>query len=224
MKRKKTELYLGIIVIVAFTVGITVYSGTLWGRWGTFQGLDEARETLKSLPMTIGNWEAESEGELDSVSVAMLRIQDSYIFRTYKHRETQAFVRMTLMVGPTGKITVHTPKVCFGGKDYEMESDNTRVEFAVLSGDNDISDTFWRIIFAGRSLDVSSRIAFYWAVSPGDTWSAVENPRITFQRYRYVYKIQVEAFAGAGDDGDNVKKFLTECLPVIHEHMIPYGR
>ena len=213
---------MGILVIAAITFGITVYSGTLWGRWGTSRGLNEAREALKSLPMEIGDWQAEKEGELDNKSITLLRIQDSYLFRTYRHKETQAFVRITLMVGPTGKITAHTPEICFGGKDYKKESARTPVTFGVLSDVGEIADTFWQIDFVGRSLETSNRISFYWAVSAGDVWSAVEKPRSTFQKYRYVYKIQIEAYSGIGDEGDNVKKFLEECLPTIHEHMCPY--
>jgi len=209
-------------VIAAITFGITAYSGTLWGRWGMSRGLEEARKSLKLLPMEIGDWQAEKEGELDSTSVTLLRIQDSYIFRTYKHKDTQAFVRMTMMVGPTGRIAAHTPEICFGGKDYEKESARTSVTFDVPSEVREIADTFWRIDFVGRSLETSNRISFYWAVSTGDVWKGVEKPRLTFQKYRYVYKIQLEAYSGTGDEGDNVKKFLEECLPVIHEYMRPY--
>ena len=221
---------MGIAVVVMITVGVTYFSGSFWGRWGTFRGLDEARETLKNLPMTIkadsGDWVAEEEGELDSASVTMLRIQDSYIFRTYKNAATQSFVRVTIMVGPTGIIAVHTPEVCFGGKNYEKEAARTSVPINVplLSGAKDIVDIFWRVNFVGRSLDTSNRISFYYAVSTGEEWNAVKDPRTTFSKFRYVYKIQVEAYTGTGEEGDGAKKFLTECLPTIHEYLRPYER
>ena len=226
MKGKNSPLFLGIIVIFVITVGIALYSGKLWGRWGAFPGLEVARETMKNLPMEIGDWQAEKENELDSASITMLRIQDSYIFRSYRNTSTQSVVRLTMMVGHTGKITVHTPEVCFGGKDYEKEAVRSSVPITVRlpSGDKEVLDTFWMVNFVGRSLDTNNRISFYYAVSLGDVWNAVENPRIAFVKYRYVYKIQVEAYSGAGDDEDNVKKFLVECLPTIHEHMRPYGQ
>jgi hypothetical protein len=184
--------------------------------------MDEARAALKELPMVIGDWHAEKEGELDKEAVAMLRIQDSYIYRVYRHKDTQMPVYLTIMVGPTGKITVHTPEVCFGGKDFEKDAARTAVRIGTqrMSGEDAI-DTFWRINFTGRSLDVNNRISFYYAVSTGDVWTAVEAPRSTYQMYRYVYKIQVEAHSGTSDDGDNVRKFLEDCLPTIHEHMHP---
>jgi len=222
MKRRTAPLLIGIIIIFAVTLAITVPAGNLSGRWGTFTGLDEARTVLKQLPMQIGDWRAEKEGELSQGAVTMLRIQDSYISRSYKNSVTQAVVYVTFMVGPTGKITVHTPEICFGGKDYEKEAARTAIPMEVqLTSGEEIVDTFWRLNFVGRSIDLNNRISFYWGVSTGDGWTAVENPRAAYQTYRYVYKIQAEAYSGASEEADNVKEFLKDCLPTIHEHMRP---
>ena len=222
MNRRTAPLLIGIIIIIAVTFAITIPAGNLTGRWSTFEGLDEARALLKQLPMQIGDWTAEKEGELSENSVAMLRVQDSYISRTYKNSVTQAVVYVTCMVGPTGKITVHTPEVCFGGKDYEKEAVRSvkTIDVQLASGD-EIVDSFWRLDFIGRSMDLNNRISFYWGVSTGDVWQAVENPRSTFQRYRYVYKIQAEAYSGVSEESDNVRKFLEDCLPTIHDHLRP---
>jgi len=129
---------------------------------------------------------------------------------------------MTLMVGPTGRVTVHTPEVCFGGRDYERESARVRIPFGVqLASGEVIEDAFWRVDFVGRTLDVNNRISFYWAISTGGPWEARENPRWEFRTYRFVYKLQVEAFSGSGEEGDTVRRFLEDALPTIHEHLIP---
>jgi len=220
MNAKTTSLFSGIAVVLALTMAVTVYSGSLTGRWGTFQGLDEARTLLRDLPLEIGDWRAEKEGELDQTSVNMLQIRDAYVFRSYKNTATNAVVYFTLMVGPTGKITVHTPEVCFGGKDYEKDSVRTSVPMNVfLSSGEEVADTFWKINFTGRSLDMGNRVSFYYAVSTGGAWNAVENPRVEFQTYRYVYKIQAESFSGLTEEEDNVRKFLMDCLPTIHDHL-----
>jgi len=221
---KRTAPFLiGIVVIAVITVAVTVYSGSLTGRWGTFMGLDEARTAIKALPMEIGHWRADGERELGDLATTMLQIRDSYIFRTYRNSVTQEVVYLTLMVGPTGRVSVHTPDICFGGRDYEKESarDSVPINVQLLSGEKEIVDTFWRINFVGRSLDVNNRISFYYAISTGGAWNAVENPRRTFQTYRYVYKLQAEAYSGSGEEEDTVKRFLEDCLPTIHEHLRP---
>jgi hypothetical protein len=126
------------------------------------------------------------------------------------------------MVGPTGKITVHTPEVCFGGRNFEKEATRTSVPINVqLASGEDIADSFWRVNFIGQSLNINNRISFYYGFSTGGAWTATENPRSTYQRYRYVYKLQAQAYSGTGDERDIVKQFLEECLPVIHEHLRP---
>jgi len=228
--KKTLSLFTGIAVIVILTAAVTAYSGSLLGRWGKFKGMDEARVEMKSLPMEIGQWEAGAwqernwvpgvERELDDLSITMLQIQNSYIFRTYKNTVTQEEVHLTLMVGPTGRITVHTPDICFGGRDYEKESTRNRVPITVqLESGKEIDDTFWRIDFVGRSLDMNNRISFFYAVSTGDAWSAAEQPRWNFRTFRYVYKLQVQAYSGSEEEGGIVQKFLEDCLPTIHEHL-----
>lgn len=221
MKRSTAPLLIGTVVIAVITVAITLYAGSRTGRWGAFRGMDEARASIKALPKEIGKWKAEEERRIGDQAVAMLNIQDSYISRPYVNTDTRETVHLTLMVGPSGRITVHTPDICFGGRDYEKESARTRVPITVqtLSGDGEKKDEFWRVNFSGRSLDVNNRISFYYATSAGNNWQAVANPRWEFRAFRYVYKIQAEAYSGVGEDDDAVKRFLEECLPTIHKHL-----
>ena len=221
MKKSKGSFLAGIIVVFVLTIAVTLVAGWLTQRWEWFGGLSEAREALKSLPMQMGSWEADEEGTLTDESVNTLRIQNSYIYRMYKHKNTQVVVYVTLMVGPSGKITVHTPEICFGGRDYVKDSVRVSVPITVqLSSGDDEDNTFWRVNFTGQSLDVNNRISFYYAVSTGGAWNAVEKPRTTYQKYRNVYKIQAQAYAGTGDEGDSVKQFLEDCLPFIHDHLM----
>ena len=227
MKKGITSLWIGIVVISAFTAAITAFSGSLSGRWGTHPGLDEARKILKTLPMeiegTVGTWTAEADRELDETSITMLKIQDAYVFRTYRNSITQEMVHLTLMVGPSGKISVHTPEVCFGGRDYEQGGARVRVPVNVqlLSGE-ETEDTFWRVDFTRRTLGMQNQISFYWALSTGGSWEASEDVRWTYRAYRYIYKLQVEAYSISDAGGNTVKKFLEDCLPTIHEHLRPY--
>lgn len=221
MQKKTTPFVVGLVVIIVITITLTVVAGHLTARWWGFPGQKEASTRLLQLPAQMGNWVAGTEGTLDDESISSLRIQNSYIVRQYKHAVTQEVVHLTLMVGPSGKITAHTPEVCFGGRDFVKEATRVPVPFDVqLTSGEDVADVFWRVNFLGQSiLDVGKRISFYYAISVGDTWQAVENPRTSFQAYRYVYKLQAQAQVGAGTGEDAVKKFLADCLPTIHEYL-----
>ena len=210
-------------MITVITAAMTYYSGSMTARWTEFHGISEARTTLKQVPMEIDHWKADAERDLGSNAVKMLRIQDSFIFRTYRNTFTNEAVHLTLMVGPAGRITVHTPDICFGGRDYTRQADRAQVPLRVqLFSGEEIEDTFWRTDFVGRSLDVNNRISFYYGISTGEGWDAIENPRRHYRAYRYVYKLQAEAYSGTGiESDDTVRRFLEDCLPTIHEYLRP---
>ncbi len=216
---KNTQFVLGLVLIFVVGCGITVYSGSMTGRWGLFSGLKEARSALKEIPMVIGDWEAQSENKMTSDEETMLRVQNGYINRSYRNVHTNEYVHLIIMVGPTGYVVVHTPEICFGGKDYSKEGDRVSVPISVLTDDGarDLEDSFWKVDFVNRSLDLHGRISFYYGVNIGDAWIASERPRQTFRTYRYIYRLQAQAHAEA--DRDTVKEFLEACLPTIHQHL-----
>ncbi len=218
---KNTQFILGLVVLLFIGTGITVYSGLMTGRWGLFTGLEEAQAALKEIPMGMGDWEAVKENEMPKSEVTILQIQNGYISRSYKNARTNEYVHLLIMVGPTGRIVVHTPEICFGGKDYAKEDDRISVPFSVATLDEarNVEDSFWKVDFVNQSLDLRGRISFYYAVSTGDAWMATEQPRQTFQKFRYVYKLQAQAHTEA--ERDNVKAFLDDCLPTIHQHLRP---
>jgi hypothetical protein len=218
---KSTQFIIGIVLIIVITFCMTVYSGMQTGRWSQFSGLIDARKVLKDLPKEINDWTMEGEEQvLDNETTTMLQIQDGYIARSYRNNKTQAVVHFVLMVGPTGRVVVHTPEICFGGKDYQKEENRVSVTFPVtlqdVSGESD--DTFWKVDFINRGLR-HDKISFYYSVSLGKSWIAAENPRSAFQFSRYAYKFQVQALS----DGelDNAKIFLQDCLPTVHEFLRP---
>jgi hypothetical protein len=218
---KSSQLVMGIVVIIFITLCMTVYSGMQTGRWSPFKGLVEARTVLRDLPKEINGWVSSGEDqELDNDTITMLQIQDGYIARSYRNNATQAVIHLVLMVGPTGRVVVHTPEICFGGKDYQKEDNRIRETIPVVLQDKptESDDTFWKVDFINRGLK-RDKISFYYSVSLGQSWIATENPRAAFQNSRYAYKIQIQAFSDS--EADNVKIFLQDCLPTIHEFLRP---
>lgn len=214
------SLFVGIFIVAFLTLGITVYCGTLTGRFGDSQKLIDARKLLKELPLTIGDWVAETEDTLPRSDIDQLEINDSYICRKYRNTKTHSEVFLTLMVGKPGRIVVHTPEFCFGGKNYTKEENRQRVEFPIAAPapNEPTDDTFWRVNFVNKGL--GDTISFYYSVSAGNVWTALENPRSEFSRRRSVYKLQIESLVGAGN-ADVANAFLTDTLPTIHKYLMP---
>ncbi len=215
------SLLIGITTVVLITLGITVYCGARTGRFVPFTGIAESRKALLDLPLTIGDWVAEKEEILDSASIHQLEIDKGYVARRYKNAKTRSEVNFVMMLGPTGRVVVHTPEFCFGGKNYDKEENNNliRLPIAAPAEKGPTEETFWKISFVNRALQ-GEKISFYYSVSDGSVWSAVDNPRYEFSRFLYVYKIQVEGIVGIGG-ADPAYAFLTDALPTIHQFMKP---
>lgn len=217
-KYSSKSFFFGMIVLAAAMVGITLFCGSLTGRWGLFKGLEESQNLLRELPMTIGDWTADEEKTLSTTDMDMLQIRDGYVCRTYKNKKTQENVSFVLMVGPTGRVVVHTPEICFGGRNYEREKNRERISVPITdySGSGPTDDEFWKVNFVSRSVQ-NDVISFYYGVSTGESWLAMDTPRTSLQRFRYVYKIQIEAFADK--ESDAIGNFLHDCLPTIRQYL-----
>jgi hypothetical protein len=215
------QLYVGIVIAVAILLAMTVYVGVRTARWSNFSGLDEAREKLRELPYTIGDWTAEGEMELADNDVRNLQIQDGYITRRYKNSKTKSEVYITIIIGKTGIIVVHSPEICFGGRDYKKDTKGrASVQFPILdfTGKPTDDNALWKVRFINKSAR-GGVISFYYGVSVGNGWVSDENPRVKFRNFRYAYKIQVQA--SENDDDDIAKVFLNDCLPTIRSYILP---
>ncbi|MDR2760981.1 MAG: EpsI family protein [Planctomycetaceae bacterium] len=215
------QLYVGIVIAVAILLAVTVYVGMRTARWSNFSGLNEAREKLRELPYTIGDWTAEGEMELSENDVKYLQIQNGYITRRYKNSKTKSEVYITLMAGKTGIVVVHSPEICFGGRDYKKdEKGRISVPFPILdfAGKATDDNALWKVKFINNSAR-GGVISFYYGASVGNGWVADDNPRVKFRNFRYAYKIQVQA--SENEDDDIAKIFLTDCLPTIRDYVLP---
>ena len=215
------SLLIGVLVVAILTLGVTVYCGVRTQRFASFRGIDESRKLLKELPLTIGDWEAEKEGPLNEADIHQLEIENGFLSRRYKNTKTRSEVNFVMMIGPAGRVVVHTPEFCFGGKNFEKEDRTALVSLPIAapSEKGPTDETFWKISFINRALQ-GEKISFYYSVSSGGPWSAVENPRYEFSRFLYVYKIQVEAIIGPGG-ADPAYAFLADTLPTIRQYMKP---
>ncbi len=218
LKKKSTPLFVGVVLVVFVTMAIAAYSGINTGEWMELQGLDEARKALLDVPKTIGHWETVYENVLDKDSAAMLQVQGGNFVRRYRNTQTMSEVNVIMMVGPTGKVTAHTPEICFGGRDYTIGGDRERITITTPGKDEatENEDTFWKVDFVNNAVR-GDTISFYYSINIGNSWDATEDPRYTFRFKKFAYKIQAEAFVL--NDQDVVREFMQDCIPEIRKHI-----
>ena len=116
------------IVLVALTGAV---HGVRTERWAVSNDLRDASALLAHVPMNFGDWEGHAR-ELDKRQFEAAGIV-GHVMRVYQNRKTQAVVQVLVVCGRPGRISVHTPDVCFAGIGYKLNG-NTAGERAVRRG------------------------------------------------------------------------------------------
>ncbi|MBN1588462.1 MAG: exosortase-associated EpsI family protein [Pirellulales bacterium] len=201
----------------ALAIGVTLLSGIIHGRmsnrWGVSPDLLAIGKHLETCPTEFGDWRLQSSGELTDTVRKVLECTGSVI-RVYKNEKTGEAVRVGVLLGPPGPISVHTPDICFASKDYERLDEPQRVTVPMADGSN---AEFWAVTFRSRSLEAAI-LRVYYAWSPGDSWFASQGPRFQFTSHPYLYKIQLAGglpSPTAWKTHDPCREFLKDFLPAL---------
>ena len=210
---------LGIVLLV----GLTILSGILYGRmsnrWGhSFETLSAANK-LKEIPRQFGDWRLQSSEDLDEASLTELD-PAGYFVRSYGNRKTRDVVGVMLVLGPPGRISVHTPEVCFGSRNYERRSEREQVAIRDAGG---ADDEFWALDYKMNGVR-GGQLRVYYAWSAGDRWLALKDARFWSAGLPYLYKIQLSGLLPPGTANpptdDPCRKFLQDFVPVAKEYLV----
>src|SRR5262245_12181781 len=113
----------------ALTFGaLTLVAGFVHGlhtnRWHASADLDDAVGRLDVVPAEIGDWKGEPEF-FDEESLRHAGIMGHRGFK-YRNVVNGEVVRMLIVCGRSGPISVHTPDVCYGGAGYQAVGDRQK--------------------------------------------------------------------------------------------------
>jgi hypothetical protein len=221
---KCSYILLGVVLAFALTILSGVLQGRMRNRWGPSPDTVHAADRLAEVPLQFGDWRLLSPGKLDEEAARELECV-GYFIRNYKNQVTGDLVNITVLLGPPGPISVHTPEVCFGSRDYKIMGQ--REEVAIHGADGK-DDQFWRLSYKDNNNLRGSMLRVYYAWSAGTRWSASGDPRFKYAGQPYLYKIQLSSPLPVEADlqvDDPCKKFLEEFLPVARKCMIePSGK
>ena len=215
----KRNQYLFAMFIV---IGLTVASGAVFGkmsnRWGVSKDSLAAAKKLESFPEEFGNWKLLSSERMTETVVNELECC-GHFSRVYGNQESGETVSVGVILGPSGPTSVHVPEVCFSSRNHKtLESPES-----VAIGDS--GDRFWAMTFESTDLS-ASLIRVYYGWTTGNRWAASENPRFTFAKYPFLYKVQIANRAPAGTDlkeNDPCRNFLEDFTPVIKEYLVDWS-
>jgi hypothetical protein len=203
----------GLFLSAGLLLAAGLVHGAMSGRWGPPHDVALAADALQSTPSTIGPWQMESPHELSDDEAGILRCQ-SYVMRTYRHTQTNAQVRMAVLMGPPDRMAAHRPEICYSTRSYRLRTGRHRV---VMDSADDSEDSFWRVTFDATDVD-GGVLCTYYAWSNGAGWRAPDDARFAYPGEWFLYKLQVSthlATEPALAATDPAREFLADFLTVM---------
>lgn len=201
------------LVALPLLVAFGLAEGRWTGRWVNDGRVAEAAARLKNVPLSFGDWTGE-ENELDPKQVEKAELT-GHLMRDYTQKSTGLHLSVLLVCGRPGPVSLHTPDVCYGGIGFIMTGPAERK--AVTPGGQ---PAFRLGRFQNLGGPVPEYLRILWSWSPdGKTWSAPDNPRISFATSPALYKLYVvRHVANLSDQAeDSGVDFLRQFLPVLEK-------
>lgn len=218
-KSRRCVLPIGVLLVACLTLASGAIQGRMSNRWGVPADLLAAGNKLEDIPSQFGNWQLQSSEELDEPVAKMLDCA-GYLVREYLNKESGQTVKVAVLLGRPGPMSVHRPEICFSSRDYEQQGDRQRV--AIPSAGSEKDDEFWAVTFRANNLE-ADMLSTYYGWSKGRRWRAVDDPRFTFADTPFLYKIQLASLLPPGVDPqtyDPCRQFLTDFLPVASPFLV----
>jgi hypothetical protein len=199
--------------LVALTMIISsgLVHGVWTGRWATSRALEARVAELGRVPMAIGDWEGRPMA-LDRRTLEAAEIS-GYLLRDYENRRDGRKVKVLLVCGRPGPISVHTPEVCYAGSGYEPVAPAVRRR--VEAGTTPRPDEFWALELAKPGSVLPGRLQVLYSWNVGGGWKASDRPRLDFGGSPALYKLYVVhqlAEADAGDRDQTAFDFARQLL------------
>lgn len=202
--------FLPAFVFAVLVAASGVIHGIRTERWKPTSGVEESARRLDNVPIEFGEWKGERLS-MDANDLARAGIKNHFYCK-YTNTRLRQTITVLAVCGRSGPISVHTPDVCYEAAGYQTSGPPDFTEVAL----NDSSATkFADITATKQNSRTTSRLAILWAWNGGNGWGAVENPRLTYARHPFLYKLYVIREKLSFEHGDPSADFLRVFLPEL---------
>jgi hypothetical protein len=201
-----------VTVALMLTVGTGLVHGLWTNRWGLPAELVELGKRMESVPMVLADWRGTAL-EFPKAYRAMAGA-DAYLSRRYSNSRSGASVTALLLAGLPGKISTHTPDVCYSSAGYKLGS-IANYEFRYGP---DARHTEFKTAVATLEGPAPSQLRIFWSWNAGKMWSTPNDPRWEFAREPILCKLYVvRETAGVTTDpaDDPCTDFIDVFLPEL---------
>jgi hypothetical protein len=214
---KRILVPLGAAVILAASGRI---HGTMTDRWThrADEQVREARARLREVPLQFGDWDGAPRrwNEFDKDAT-----DEEYVTREYVHRKNGTAVGFLIAAGYSRNVWQwHIPPQCYPANGYKLEGSEGKTNLTV----DGITAEFHYANYSLARGDMPVRVRIFWAFSGDGRWLAPDQPRLSFGRYRSLYKIYALRRLLRPDESienDPCLDFLRVTIPRLNQSLFP---
>jgi hypothetical protein len=204
-----------VITAIIVLLGSGALHGLWTDRWQDAASQDAVAAQLAGLPLQIGPWQGTTL-EVDQQDLARAGYAGC-VWRRYENRAARDTASVLLVAGQPGRVSVHTPEVCYKGAGYELVGEPERCTVTAPSLPRPAE--FWKARFVQPGAVTAVPLRIYWSWYAGAGWEAPKNPRMTFARVPVLYKLYVIAdMPPAAEHGDR------DACSALMQHLLPQLR
>jgi hypothetical protein len=206
-----------LILTSLLALGLTGFlHGRISDRWSYSDTLQGAVDKLFQLPLSAGDY----EGTVLEVNTDRVVTKGSgaYVAALFVDRVRGETIRVTLVCGRPGPLSMHPPTSCFPAHGYKQPGAVTRAPVSVPGGSR--SADFLKTEFVRDTGTGIEHVPIYWSYGLNGNWMVPENPRIFWARQPAVYKLYVfrqSVGADAPLAEDPLMSFLQSYLPTLEQ-------
>jgi hypothetical protein len=197
---------------VILIVGAGLVHGKWTNRWGPSPELTELARRFDSVPMVIGDWQGRAR-ELPALDRAVAGAE-ACLSREYSNPARGITFSVLLLGGLPGRISTHTPDVCYTGAGFTLDSP---APFTCRYGP-DATVAKFNTALATRGGTNPSTLRIFWGWNASKGWSAPDDPRLSFAAEPALCKLYIVRETGgtAGDpQNDPCNDLMKVLLPEL---------
>jgi hypothetical protein len=199
---------------VILIIGAGLVHGAWTNRWGPSAALAALASRIDSVPMVIGDWKVTAQSQLTPGERVMTGAVASFS-RVYTNPHRGVSVSVLLLGGLPGKISTHTPDVCYTGAGFILGSPSVYDFRYQREGERRAE---FQTAVATRSGTNPSILRIIWGWNASKGWAAPSEPRWSYGAEPALCKLYVirETAGAVVDPGvDPCNEFLSVFLPEV---------
>jgi hypothetical protein len=208
--------FLPAILGIAAVILTGAVHGFWTGRWQLSSDAQAAGARLPDVSLVVGDW----QGEDLPIHTSGDEPITGQLYRRYVNRRSGKAVRVFLVCGLPGPVSIHSPDACYGASGYKV----TPLGKKTVPAGADGSAEFEAADMHKERVTDRERLRILWSWNTAGNWVVPRDTRLTFARYPHLYKLYLMrdlARAGESLEDDPCLDLMGQLGPELRRALFP---